>query len=42
MFQVKIIHKILPLQSSLFHAHITDNEVYPLSNLENQSLVHMF
>jgi len=39
MFQVKIIHNILPTQSSLFQARITDNEVCYLSNLENQSLI---
>ena len=39
MFQVKIIHNILPTQSSLFQACITDNEVCYLSNLENQALI---
>ena len=41
MFQVKIIHNILPTQSSLFHARITDTDVCPLCNLESQSLKHM-
>ena len=35
MFQVKIIHNILPTQSSLFRAGITNNETFPLCNLEN-------
>ena len=39
MFQVKIIHNILPTQSSLFQAYITDDEVCYLSNLENQALI---
>ena len=37
MFQVKIIHNILPTQSSLFHAPITDTDVCPLCNLESPS-----
>ena len=41
MFQVKIIHNILPTQSSLFRAGVTNNETCPLCNLENQSLIHM-
>ena len=41
MFQVKVIHNILPTQSSLFHARITDSEVCPLCNRESQSLRHM-
>ena len=43
MFQVKIIQNILPTQSSLFHARITDTytDVCPLCNLESQSLKHM-
>ena len=43
IFQVKIIHIILPTQSSLFHACITDTytDVCPLCNLESQSLKHM-
>ena len=41
MFQVKIIHNILPTQSSLFRARITDTDVCPLCNLESQSLKHM-
>ena len=40
MFQVKIIHNILPTQSSLFHARITDTDVCPLCKLESQSLKH--
>ena len=35
----KIIHNILPTQSSLFQACITDDEVCYLSNLENQALI---
>ena len=41
MFQVKIIHNILPTQSSLFRARITDTDVCPLCNRESQSLKHM-
>ena len=41
MFQVKIIHNILPTQSSLFRARIADTDVCPLCNLESQSLKHM-
>ena len=41
IFQVKIIHNILPTQSSLFRADITRNETCPLCNLENQSQIHM-
>ena len=41
MFQVKTIHNILPTQSSLFHARITDTDVFPLCNLESKSLKHM-
>ena len=41
MFQVKIIHNILPTQSRLFHSRITDTDVFPLCNLESQSLKHM-
>ena len=41
MFQVKIIHNILPTQSSLFRSRITDTDVCPLCNLESQSLKHM-
>ena len=40
MFQVKIIHNILPTQSSLFRACIADTDVCPLCNLESQSLKH--
>ena len=38
MFQLKIIHGILPTQSSLFRAGLTDLDKYPLCNLESQSL----
>ena len=38
MFQVKIIHNILPTQSSLFRARIAETDVCPLCNLEIQSL----
>ena len=41
MFQVKIIHNILPTQSSLFRVSIADTDVCPLCNLESQSLKHM-
>ena len=41
MFQFKIIHTILPTQSSLFHARITDADVCPFCNLESQSLKRM-
>ena len=41
MFQVKIIHNILPTQPSLFRARTTDTDVCPLCNLESQSLKHM-
>ena len=41
IFEVKIIHNILPTQSSLFHAGLVDTEVCPLCNRENQSLNHM-
>ena len=43
MFQVKIIHIILPTQSSLFNARITDTHTHvcPICNLESQSLKHM-
>ena len=40
MFQVKIIHNILPTQSSLFRARLTDTAVCLLCNLESQSLKH--
>ena len=40
MFEVKSIHNILPTQSSLFYARITNN-VCPLCNLESQPLKHM-
>ena len=41
MFQVKIIHNILPTQPSLFYQHTTDTDVCPLRNLQSQSLKHM-
>ena len=41
MFQLKIIHGILPTQSSLFHAGLTDFDICPLCNLESQSLPHL-
>ena len=41
MFQVKIVHNILPTQSSLFRMRITDTDVCPLCSLESQSLKHM-
>ena len=41
MFQLKIIHDILPTQSSLFHAGLTDFDTCPLCNLESQSLPHL-
>ena len=41
MFQVKIIHNILPTRSSLFRASLTDTAVCLLCNLESQSLKHM-
>ena len=41
MFQVKIIHNILPTQSRLSRARIADTDVCPLCNLGRQSLKHM-
>ena len=41
MFQVKIVHNILPTQSSLFRMRITDTDVCPFCSLESQSLKHM-
>ena len=41
MFQTKIIHGILPTQSSLFRAGLADHDKCPLCNLESQSLTHM-
>ena len=41
MFQLKIIHGILPTQSSLFRAGLTDLDKCPLCNLESQSLPHL-
>ena len=41
MFQLKIIHGILPTQSSLFRAGLTDFDTCPLCNLESQSLPHL-
>ena len=42
MFQDKIIYNILPTQSTLFHACITDTDVCHLCNLESQSLRHNY
>ena len=41
MFQLKIIHGILPTQSSLFRAGLSDLDKCPLCNLESQSLPHL-
>ena len=41
MFQLKIIHGILPTQSSLFRAGFTDFDKCPLCNLKCQSLPHL-
>ena len=41
MFQLKIIHGILPTQSSLFRAGLTDFDTCPLCNLESQSFPHL-
>ena len=43
MFEVKIIQNILPTQSSLFRARVTDTytDVCPLCNVESQSVKHM-
>ena len=41
MFQLKIIHGILPTQASLFRAGFTDLDKCPLCNLESQSLPHL-
>ena len=41
MFQLKIIHGILPTQSTLFRAGLTDFDTCPLCNLESQSLPHL-
>jgi len=41
MFQLKIIHGILPTQSSLFRAGLTDLDKCPLCKLESQSLPHL-
>ena len=41
MFQLKIIHGILPTQFSLFRAGLTDFDKCPLCNLESQSLNHL-
>ena len=41
IFQFKIIHNILPTQSSLFRAGIKDSDICPLCNSESQSLSHM-
>ena len=40
-FQFKIIHNILPTQSSLLRAGIKDTDTCPLCNSECQSLIHM-
>ena len=41
MFQLKIIHVILPTQYSLFRAGLANHDKCPLCNLESQSLTHM-
>ena len=41
VFQLKIIHGILPTQSSLSRAGLTDFDTCPLCNLESQSLPHL-
>ena len=41
IFQFRIIHNILPMQSSLFRAGIKDSDICPLCNSESQSLSHM-
>ena len=41
MFQIKIIHNILPTQSSLFRAGLADHDKCPFCNLERQTLTHM-
>ena len=41
MFQLKLIHGILPTQYGLFRAGLTDSDKYPLCNLERQSLPHL-
>jgi len=41
MFQLKIIHGILPTKSSFFRAGLTDLDNCPLCNLESQSLPHL-
>ena len=41
MFQLKIIHGILPTQASLFRAGLSDLDKCPLCNLESQSLPHL-
>ena len=41
IFQFKIIHNILPTQSSLFRAGIKDSDSCPLCSYESQSLLHM-
>ena len=40
MFQLKIIHGILPTQSSLFRAGLADFDICPLCSVESQSLPH--
>ena len=41
IFQLKIIHGILPTQYSLFRAGLIDSDKCPLCNLERQSLPHL-
>ena len=41
VFQLKIIHGILPTQFSLFRAGLTDFDKCPSCNLESQSLNHL-
>ena len=41
IFQFKIIHNILPTQSSLFRAGIKDRDICPLCNSKSQSFSHM-
>ena len=41
MFQLKIIHVILPTQYSLFRAGLANHDKCPLCNLESQSSTHM-
>ena len=41
MFQLKIIHGILPTQYNSLRAGLTDSDKCPLCNLERQSLPHL-